>query len=227
MIRKVIQIDENKCIGCSLCAKACKQSAIEMVDGKAKVMHDDYCDGIGNCLPVCPVGAISFSDKDVVAKPSMKHAANSPCKGTATTSINKKSEIENSDAANSQSQIKLTSQLSQWPVQIKLAPTSATYFDKADILIAADCTAYAYANFHADFIKGKITLIGCPKLDNTDYSEKLTAILANNDIKSITVARMEVPCCTGIANMTKSAAANCGKDIPLKVVTISLDGEIL
>ncbi len=219
MSRKIITIDEEKCVGCGLCANACQQSAIEMVDGKAKVVRDDYCDGIGNCLPVCPVNAISFSDKDVINK----EASEAPrgCPGSNSKVINKA--VESPKIKN----VEATSALRQWPVQIKLVPLRAPYFENANLLIAADCTAYAYANFHSEFMQGKITLIGCPKLDEGDYTEKLTQIISNNNIKSLTIVRMEVPCCAGIENAAVNALKNSGKFIPWQVVTLSIDGNIL
>ncbi|MDO4745975.1 MAG: 4Fe-4S binding protein [Bacillota bacterium] len=199
MIRKIIKIDEEKCNGCGLCAKACHEGAIGMVNGKAKLLRDDYCDGLGDCLPVCPVDAISFEEREAAAYDEAAVKAN----------------MANSSA------------LTHWPVQIKLAPINAPYFDGADLLIAADCCAYAYGNFHNKFMKDKKTLVGCPKLDMVDYSEKLTAILANNDIKSITLTRMVVPCCGGMEYAVKQAIAGSGKDIPLEVVTIGIDGNIM
>ncbi len=228
MIRKIIKIDEDKCNGCGLCAKACHEGAIGMVDGKAKLMREDYCDGLGDCLPSCPTGAITFEEREALAydEEAVKKAqAQKPlpcgCPGRNSKTI----ERESSPVWDAP--IALQSRLSQWPVQIKLIPTNAPYFSNANLLVAADCTAYAYANFHNDFIKNKITLIGCPKLDSVDYSEKLTQIIANNDIKSVTIVRMEVPCCGGIENAVKQALMNSGKFIPWSVVTISTDGKIL
>lgn len=200
MIRQIIHIDEDKCTGCGICATACHEGAIEIIDGKAKLVRENFCDGFGDCLPGCPTGAITFEEREA---PAYDEAA----------VIKAKQEKE--------------AQLSNWPVQIKLAPIQAPYFDGAKLLIAADCTAYAYANFHSEFIKGKVTLIGCPKLDSVDYSEKLTEIIKNNDINSVTIVRMEVPCCGGLEMATKKALQNSGKFIPWQVVTISIDGEIL
>jgi Fe-S-cluster-containing hydrogenase component 2 len=197
MVRKIIQINEEKCNGCGACAAACHEGAIGMVDGKAKLLRDDYCDGLGNCLPTCPTGAIQFVEREAAAY---------------------------DEAAVKAAQ---ASRLRQWPVQIKLVPVNAPYFNEAKLLVAADCTAYAYANFHQDFIKGHITLVGCPKLDACDYSEKLTEIIKNNRIRSVTVVRMEVPCCGGIEMAVKTALQNSGKFIPWNVVTIATDGTIL
>lgn len=231
MIRKIIKIDEEKCNGCGACAAACHEGAIEMVDGKARLTREDYCDGLGDCLPACPTGAITFEEREapaydeaaVLASKQNKPAAPLPCgcPGTHSRAIKREPACELPAATVSQSR------LSQWPVQIKLVPVNAPYFDGAHLLVAADCTAYAYGNFHADFIRNRITLIGCPKLDEGDYAEKLTAILANNDIKSVTVVRMEVPCCGGIENAVKRALMQSGTFIPWQVVTIATDGRIL
>lgn len=228
MIRKIIKIDEEKCNGCGACVSACHEGAIGLVDGKAKLMRDDYCDGLGDCLPSCPTGAISFeqreaadyNEKAVMENRLKKHgiANHGGCPGSKLSRI--------MHGHGSHTDIKAESRLSQWPVQIKLVPVNAPYFDGADLLIAADCTAFAYGNFHNDFIKDKITLIGCPKLDSVDYSEKLTAILAVNDIKSVTVVRMEVPCCGGIQTAVQKALDASGKNVPLKVTVISTDGKI-
>ncbi|MDD3362199.1 MAG: 4Fe-4S binding protein [Hespellia sp.] len=206
MIRKIIQIDKEKCNGCGACAKACHEGAIAMVNGKAQLMRDDYCDGLGDCLPTCPTDAIAFVEREAAAYDEAAVKANMAAK---TTEQEEKS------------------QLSQWPVQIKLAPINAPYFDNANLLIAADCSAYAYADFHNQFIKNRITLIGCPKLDSVDYAEKLTEIIRRNKIKSVTVVRMEVPCCGGIEQAVKTALQESGKFIPWQVVTISTEGEIL
>lgn len=199
MIRKIIQIDEDKCNGCGLCATACHEGAIGMVNGKAKLLRDDYCDGLGNCLPVCPTGAITFVEREAAAYDETAVLKNQQDK----------------------------TQLRQWPIQIKLVSINAPYFAGADLLIAADCTAYAYAGFHQDFIRGRIVLVGCPKLDEVDYSEKLTEIIAQNDIKSVTVLRMEVPCCAGIEYAAMTALQNSNKFIPYQVVTVSIKGTIL
>lgn len=230
MIRRIIKIDEEKCNGCGLCAQACHEGAIGMVDGKAKLMREDYCDGLGDCLPACPTGAITFEEREApayneaaVKAAQAQKAQTLPCGCPGSNS----KRIEHPSNAQVLQTAAVTSRLSQWPVQIKLAPVNAPYFNGANLLIAADCTAYAYGNFHNDFIKNKITLIGCPKLDMTDYADKLTEIIANNDIKSVTVVRMEVPCCGGIENAVKQALQNSYKFIPWSVVTITTDGNIL
>ena len=235
MVRRVIQIDEEKCNGCGICAEACHEGAIGIVDGKAKLLRDDYCDGLGDCLPNCPVGAISFIEREAAAydeaavqenkKKQMQAMGQAPvggCPGSRMRQLERKPAEENQNAGSP-----VSSQLRQWPVQIKLAPVNAPYFDGAKLLIAADCTAYAYGSFHQDFIRGKVTLIGCPKLDDVDYSEKLTEIIRNNDIKSVTVVRMEVPCCGGLEHAAVTALKNSGKFIPWNVVTISIYGKIL
>ena len=228
MIRKIIQIDQEKCNGCGACAAACHEGAIAMVEGKARLMRDDYCDGLGDCLPACPTGAISFVVREaaaydeaavLAAKAKKKEKLPCGCPGTAAKAIHRQQEPAICNAP--------ASQLRQWPVQIKLAPVNAPWFGGADLLVAADCTAYAYGNFHQEFIKGRITLVGCPKLDSVDYAEKLTEILRNNTIRSITVVRMEVPCCGGMENAVKRALQLSGKSIPCNVVTISTDGRIL
>lgn len=229
MIRKIIKINEEKCNGCGACAKACHEGAIEMINGKARLTREDYCDGLGDCLPACPMDAISFEEREAPAYNQQavlasKAKKQSPiphgCPGTASKAIKR-------EDCNTQNPTPISGKLSQWPVQIKLAPINAPYFDGANLLIAADCTAYAYGNFHNDFIRNHITLIGCPKLDNVDYSNKLTSIIANNNIKSVTVVRMEVPCCGGIENAVKRALMESGKFIPWRVVTISVNGRIL
>ncbi len=221
MSRTVIEIDAEKCVGCGLCARTCKQSAIAMVEGKAKVVRDDNCDGIGNCLPVCPVGAIRFSDKPVAHKATALHPV-SACPGQMQQSL------APSAPQSAQAALELcATQLRQWPVQIKLVPVQAPYFEGAHLLIAADCTAYAYGNFHNEFIKDRITLIGCPKLDAVDYTDKLTEIIKENTIQTVTVVRLEVPCCGGIENAAVTALKNSGKFIPWQVHTISIKGELL
>ncbi len=229
MIRKIIKIDEEKCNGCGACATACHEGAIEMVNGKARLMREDYCDGLGDCLPACPTGAISFKeceapsyDEEAVKEAKMKkHGIKLPCGCPGTASKSFKREANPRDAAD------VTSHLIQWPCQIKLVPTNAPYFDGANLLIAADCTAYAYGNFHNEFMRNHITLIGCPKLDTVDYAEKLTAIISDNNIKSVKVLRMEVPCCGGIENAVKRVLKASGKFIPWHIITISTDGKIL
>lgn len=232
MIRKIIKIDEEKCNGCGACAAACHEGAIAMCHGKAKLVREDYCDGLGDCLPACPADAISFEEREAPAYnaeavQAAKHAAvphtlPCGCPGTQSKRIHREDSV--CTAAHTAS---AQSRLSQWPVQIKLVPINAPYFDGANLLVAADCTAYAYGNFHEEFIRNRITLIGCPKLDDVDYTEKLTQIIANNAIKSVTVVRMEVPCCGGIENAVKNALQASGKCIPWRVVTVSTDGEIL
>ncbi len=205
MIRRIITIDEGKCNGCGLCATACHEGAIGMVDGKAKLLREDYCDGLGDCLPACPMNAISFEEREA---PAYNEAAVLAAKMAKSVQV-------------------ADSCLGNFPVQIKLLPPNAPYLDGCDLLIAADCTAYAYGNFHNDFIRGKITLIGCPKLDGVDYAEKLTQIFTNNDIRSVTVTRMTVPCCGGLPYAVERAIAASGRDIPLHIVTISPDGKII
>ena len=241
MKRKIIRIDEEKCNGCGACAEACHEGAIGMADGKARLLRDDYCDGMGDCLPECPTGAITFEEREAAAydekavlankqkKAAEEHAAlhargASPggvCPGAAMR------RMDRDDGSAPAAAAAPASQLRQWPVQIKLVPVKAPYFEGAKLLIAADCTAYAYANFHQEFIRGKVTLVGCPKLDGVDYTEKLTEIIRSNDIQSVTIVRMEVPCCGGLEMAAKQALQNSGKFIPWQVATVSIDGRIL
>lgn len=236
MIRRIIHIDEDKCNGCGACASACHENAIEMVNGKAKLMRDDYCDGMGDCLPNCPTGAITFTEREAAAYDEAAVMANKAkkeqqkaeapafhgCPGKQMRQLHPQAgtPVQTSTGA-------MTSLLGQWPCQIKLVPVNAPYFKNAKLLIAADCTAYAYASMHQEFMQGRITLIGCPKLDAVDYSEKLTEIIRSNDIKSVTVVRMEVPCCGGLEMAAKKALQQSGKFIPWQVVTISIDGHII
>ena len=206
MIRKIITIDQDKCNGCGLCASACHEGAIGMVDGKAQLLREDYCDGLGDCLPACPTGAISFEEREA---PAYDHAAVLKSKHAAADTP------------------PVPGQLSNFPVQLKLVPPTAPYFHGADLLIAADCTAFSYGNFHNDFIRNRVALIGCPKLDMVDYSQKLEQIFANNEIRSVTVARMTVPCCGGISYAVKTAMEASGKNIPVNIITISPDGQIV
>ena len=242
MIRKIVHIDQEKCNGCSACAAACHEGAIAMVDGKARLLRDDYCDGLGDCLPACPTGAITIAQREadpydeaaVQQNLAQKQAADDPrpahacpghiCPGSMARRIDRPVSPE-PDAGALHPQV--SSQLRQWPVQIKLVPVRAPYFDGARLLIAADCTAYAYAAFHEELLRGRIALIGCPKLDDTDYAEKLTEIIRHNDIQSVTVVRMEVPCCGGLEHAAKTALQQSGKFIPWQVVTVSVDGRIL
>ncbi|MGN0712755.1 MAG: ATP-binding protein [Anaerovoracaceae bacterium] len=254
MKRKIIHIDESKCNGCGLCAAACHEGAIGMVDGVARLLREDYCDGLGDCLPACPTGAITFEEREALpydeeavrraqaaAKVGMQAASvstagNTPvqdvlpcgCPGSQSRTLHRECAPDpESPASCSTSASPAVSRLSQWPVQIKLVPVNAPYFNGADLLIAADCTAYAYGNFHEEFIRGRITLVGCPKLDEGDYTEKLTSIIASNDIKSVTIVRMEVPCCGGLEMASRRALQASGKFIPWQVVTISTDGRKL
>ncbi|MFP3155927.1 4Fe-4S binding protein [Lachnospiraceae bacterium ZAX-1] len=225
MVRKIIKIDEEKCNGCGLCATACHEGAIGMVDGKAKLLRDDYCDGLGNCLPICPTGAIAFVEREAaeyneeaVKKNMKKQVMREECLGSNAHGIQRATaDTQTSSVA---------SELRQWPVQIRLVPVATPYFDNANLLIAADCAAYARANFHTEYMHGKITLIGCPKLDSVDYSEKLTEIIESNNIKSLTIVRMEVPCCSGIEQAAITALKNSGKFIPWQVVTLMIDGSV-
>ena len=253
MVRQIIKIDESKCDGCGLCVSACQEGAISLVAGKAKLLRDDYCDGLGNCLPACPAEAIAFEEREAAgfdeaaakanananaAKANANANANAAkadiddgppatlacgCPGTHSKSLGRAAECEPLREQTPPAQ----THLNQWPVQIKLVPTSAPYFKNANLLVAADCAAYAYGNFHDEYMKNRITIIGCPKLDEADYSKKLAAILKANDIKSVTAIRMEVPCCGGIENAAKAALKDCGKLIPWQVATISTDGKVL
>ena len=230
MVRKIIKIDENKCNGCGLCAAACHEGAIGMVNGKAKLLREDYCDGLGDCLPACPTGAITFEEQEAPAydpaavldaqaaqqNTRAPHPSGSP--GSASRVIRREERLAASG--------EIPSELRQFPVQLKLVPVRAPYFDGADLLIAADCTAFAYGAFHRDFIRGRVVLVGCPKLDEGDYTEKLSAILAANEIRSVTVVRMEVPCCCGIQRAAEAAVAASGRKIPLKVSVIGIDGQL-
>ena len=250
MIRQIIHIDEEKCNGCGLCAEACHEGAIDIIDGKAKLVRENFCDGFGDCLPNCPTGAITFEKREAPAydeaavKANRKqnteekamteqeknmmqemahHAAGEGCPGSRFMQFKREEERAEVSALT----VKGVSRLNQWPCQIKLLPTNAPFYDGAKLLIAADCTAYAYANMHEDFMKGRITLIGCPKLDDIDYTEKLTEIIAGNDIKSVTIVRMEVPCCGGLQRAAENALKNSGRFIPWQVITISRDGRAL
>ena len=228
MIRKIVKIDQELCNGCGACAAACHEGAIEMVGGKAQLTREDYCDGLGDCLPACPTGAITFEEREAPAydeaavkraQAAKKAAACSGgCPGSLVRQIERREEEQPVSAPGSQ--------LRNWPVQIKLAPVHAPYFDGAHLLIAADCTAYAYANFHQEFIRGRVALVGCPKLDGVDYAEKLAAIIADNDVQSVTIVRMEVPCCGGLENAAKRAIQASGKFLPWQVVTVTADGRI-
>ena len=227
MIRRIITIDREKCNGCGLCADACHEGAIGMVDGKAALLRENYCDGLGDCLPACPTGAISFEEREapaydeaavLAAKKAKEATLPCGCPGT---------ECRTAEPTAPAADTEVPSQLRNFPVQIKLAPVNAPYFDGADLLIAADCTAYAYGGFHSRFMRDRITMIGCPKLDAVDYSEKLTQILTENDVKSITLTRMTVPCCGGLVYAVKTALERSGKDIPLRVVIVSPDGQLM
>ena len=251
MVRRVIHIDQEKCNGCGICANACHEGAIGIVDGKAQLLRDDYCDGLGDCLPTCPTGAITFVEREAAAyaeeavrahreRRTQEQAAGhgnahqaeaapafTGCPGSRARQIVHEGETDAVQNETPAAPFHLQSQLTNWPVQIKLAPVRAPYFNNARLLIAADCTAYAYANFHQEFLKGKVALIGCPKLDDVDYSEKLTEIIKSNEIQSVTIVRMEVPCCGGLQNAAIRALQNSGKFIPWQVVTISVDGKLL
>ncbi|NLY76160.1 MAG: 4Fe-4S binding protein [Firmicutes bacterium] len=235
MKRKIVKIDEAKCNGCGLCIDACHEGALQLVNGKAKLVSESYCDGLGNCLPECPTGAITIEEREAAPfdeQAVQKHIAAKNqqaesslacgCPGAAARSIAKE-KVEEPQTE----RVDMKSELRQWPCQIKLVPVNAPYFDNAHLLIAADCTAYAYAGIHRDFMRNKITLIGCPKLDDVDYTEKLSEILKRHEIKSVTVLRMEVPCCGGIVNAVKNALINSGKMVPWNVVTIGVDGKII
>lgn len=222
MPSKVMRIDEEKCIGCGLCANVCEQSAIEIIDGKARLISDSLCDGLGNCLPECPTGAITLVDRED-QEPMVKNLA-CGCPGTNVTTIKRKTNKSNN---NTEYQTPIESHLNQWPCQIQLVPVNAPYFDNAKLLVAADCTAFAYANIHRDYMKDKITIIGCPKLDNVDYAAKLTQIIKSNNIKSVTVLRMSVPCCGGLVYAVQKALMDSNKMIPWQVVTIGTDGSII
>lgn len=240
MIRKIIQIDEDKCNGCGACAKACHEGAIKMINGKAKLIRDDYCDGLGDCLPACPTAAITFVEREALPydeeavnknKQNQNNSNNKQpekmpcgCPGTFAKSFKREASTNQPENQNSSP---ITSQLRQWPVQIKLANVNAPFFNNSNLLIAADCAAYAYADFHGRFMKNKVTLIGCPKLDSVDYSDKLTEIIKNNEIKSVTVVRMEVPCCGGIEAAVKKALQQSGKFIPWQIVTVTTDGNLI
>ena len=241
MLRKIIKINQEKCNGCGACAAACHEGAIEMINGKAVLTREDYCDGLGDCLPACPADAIHFEMREAPAydeaavlaakeaKEKAAAAANTTaasaqtkplpcgCPGSAVRTMNREPA----------GYTPVPSQLTNFPIQIKLAPINAPFFDGANLLIAADCTAYAYGNFHQEFIRNHVTLIGCPKLDEVDYAEKLTQIIANNNIKSVTVTRMQVPCCGGLENAVKRTLMASGKFIPWRIVTITHDGRIL
>ena len=238
MIRKIIHIDEDKCNGCGLTATACHEGAIDIIDGKAKLVRENFCDGFGDCLPGCPTGAITFEEREAPAydeaavqeskkkkelQEKMKHLHEGGCPGSRMRMLEQPGEA----GSNIAEPMRQAPQLRNWPVQIKLAPINAPYFNKAKLLIAADCTAYAYANFHQEFMRGKVTLVGCPKLDAVDYSEKLTEIIRSNEIQEVTIVRMEVPCCGGLEMAAKKALQASGKFIPWQVVTISIDGKIL
>jgi Fe-S-cluster-containing hydrogenase component 2 len=243
MIRKIVKIDEEKCTGCGLCASACHENAIVMENGKAHLLRDDFCDGFGDCLPACPAGAISIEEREGAeydpqavekrkqnlmqqhSESSIPHNHSGGCPGSAMHTFNRAQDSVSENEPSNKTAVK--SELMQWPVQIKLLPVQAPFYENANLLIAADCTAYAYAAFHRDFIKNHITLVGCPKLDEGDYTEKLTAIISQNNIKSLTIVRMEVPCCGGLERASTEALKASGKFLPWRVVVISRDGEII
>ncbi|MDR3074029.1 MAG: 4Fe-4S binding protein [Deltaproteobacteria bacterium] len=240
MIRKIISIDAGKCDGCGLCAAACHEGAIAMRDGKAALLRDDYCDGLGDCLPACPAGAISFIEREALpydeeaVKAKMAAAKLTPpvcgCSGSQARALAPRAGTAapaGGIAAGNAGSVKSESQLAQWPVQIRLAPASAPFFADAELLVAADCSAFAYGNFHEDFMKGRVTLIGCPKLDGVDYSGKLAAILTENSVRSVTVVRMSVPCCGGLEQAVSRAVLASGKALALEVVTLGTDGTLL
>lgn len=235
MIRKIIQIDEEKCNGCGLCADACHEGAIEMVNGKAKLVRENFCDGLGDCLPACPTGAITFEEREApeydeaavkINKMMKELHAGGGCPGSSVAQF-AGAQDEGGETVQTHSDAKPVSRLAQWPCQIKLVPIQAPFFDGAKLLIAADCTAFAYANLHEEFMRGKVTIIGCPKLDDIDYTEKLTAIIRSNNIQSVTIVRMEVPCCGGLQKAVENALQASGKFIPWQVVTISRDGRVI
>lgn len=236
MVRTVIHINEDRCSGCGLCAEACHEGAIGMVNGKAKLLRDDFCDGMGDCLPACPAGAITFVEREALpydeqavsrAKQVVAARHGAGCPGSRAQTLREVDASVDSPAAATAQTVEAPSQLAQWPCQIKLMPLQAPYYQGADLLVAADCTAFSYASFHDRFMSGKVTVIGCPKLDAVDYSEKLASIIALNDVKSVTVCRMEVPCCGGLERAAENAVVASGKDLPFQVVTFSVRGEIL
>ncbi len=233
MIRKIIKIDEEKCSGCGLCADACHEGAIDIIDGKAKLVRENFCDGFGDCLSGCPTGAITFEEREAPAydeaavKAAQQKEISQPVGGCSGSRMMQFKREETAQSETPVAGFRSVSRLNQWPCQIKLLPTFAPFFDGAKLLIAADCTAYAYANMHEDFMKDRITLIGCPKLDDVDYTDKLTAIIRDNDIKSVTIVRMDVPCCGGLQRAAENALKASGKFIPWQVVTIGRDGNIL
>jgi len=227
MLRNIMKIDEDKCVGCGLCTSACQEGALQLIDGKAKLISDSYCDGLGKCIPKCPVGAITIEQREAVSfdKAAAPKHNTGGCPGTKAQVIERK-QVTAAPVANT-AEARSESQLGQWPCQIQLVPVNAPYFDNAHLLIAADCTAFAYANIHNDFMRNKITIIGCPKLDSVNYAEKLTEILKAHQLKSITVLRMEKPCCGGIVNAVKDALLNSGNMVPWRAVIIGTDGNIL